>query len=260
MNLRPRSLMAIVCVLVFHAVPGGIAGAQSKEHAKSDEAISPALTIYNQQFAVVRNGLTLDLKPGQNHVEVTDISGHLEPDSVMLRSLDEGRRLRILEQNYRNDPVSEQLLLSLYEGKTIDFRSSRARLRHAPLARRGQTAAHSRAELSQRSCLRATAAVALRRQNNRFQVISSPTPSCSARSTRADGCAFSSRTIATILSPSNCCCRSTKAKQSISFKATRPSSRERLFAAASSHTQPWPTVSAITRRRRRICSRERANR
>src|SRR5579872_1550960 len=121
MNLRPRSLMAIVCVLVFHAVPGGIAGAQSKEHAKSDEAISPALTIYNQQFAVVRNGLTLDLKPGQNHVEVTDISGHLEPDSVMLRSLDEGRRLRILEQNYRNDPVSEQLLLSLYEGKTIDF-------------------------------------------------------------------------------------------------------------------------------------------
>src|SRR5579872_6260112 len=121
MNLGPRSLMAVVCVLVFHAVPDGIAGAQSKERAKSDEAIFPALTIYNQQFAVVRNGLTLDLKPGQNHVEVTDISGHLEPDSVMLRSLDEGRRLRILEQNYRNDPVSEQLLLSLYEGKTIDF-------------------------------------------------------------------------------------------------------------------------------------------
>ena len=48
-------------------------------------------------------------------------AGHLEPDSVFLRSLDAGRRLQILEQNYRNDPVSEQLLLSLYEGKTIDF-------------------------------------------------------------------------------------------------------------------------------------------
>jgi hypothetical protein len=92
-----------------------------KEPAKSDAGMAPALTIYNQQFAVVRNGLSLDLKPGQNHVEVTDITGHLEPDSVFLRSLDEGRRLRILEQNYRNDPVSEQLLLSLYEGKTIDF-------------------------------------------------------------------------------------------------------------------------------------------
>jgi hypothetical protein len=31
------------------------------------------------------------------------------------------RHLQILEQNYRNDPVSQQLLLSLYEGKTIDF-------------------------------------------------------------------------------------------------------------------------------------------
>ena len=29
--------------------------------------------------------------------------------------------LHVLEQNYRADPISESLLLSLYEGKTIDF-------------------------------------------------------------------------------------------------------------------------------------------
>jgi len=96
-----------------------IAAAQTV--AKNDAATAPAVTIYNQQFAVVRNSLGLDLKPGVNHVEVTDITGHLEPDSVFLRSLDQGRQLHILEQNYRNDPVSEQLLMSLYEGKTIDF-------------------------------------------------------------------------------------------------------------------------------------------
>src|SRR6266850_1364800 len=82
---------------------------------------SPALTIYNQQFAVVRQKLPLDLRSGINHFQVTDITAHLEPDSVILRSLDTGRNLRILEQNYRNDPVSQQLLLSLYAGKTIDF-------------------------------------------------------------------------------------------------------------------------------------------
>jgi len=32
-----------------------------------------------------------------------------------------GRALQILEQNYRNDPVSQELLLSFYEGKTIEF-------------------------------------------------------------------------------------------------------------------------------------------
>ena len=89
-----------------------------EEELKADAA---ALTIYNQQFAVVRQKLPLDLRSGVNHVQVTDITAHLEPDSVILRPLDPGRHLQILEQNYRNDPVSQQLLLSLYEGKTIDF-------------------------------------------------------------------------------------------------------------------------------------------
>jgi hypothetical protein len=119
--MHARGYVATVCLFALTALMSGNMTAQKKEAAKNDAAMTPALTIYNQQFAVVRNGLTLDLKPGQNHVEVTDISGHVEPDSVILRSLEEGRHLRILEQNYRNDPVSEQLLLSLYEGKTIDF-------------------------------------------------------------------------------------------------------------------------------------------
>jgi len=87
------------------------------EHSKT----APSLTIYNQGFAVVRQKLPLELKSGLNHVEITDITAHLEPDSVILRPLDAGQRLQILEQNYRNDAVTQQLLLSLYEGKTIDF-------------------------------------------------------------------------------------------------------------------------------------------
>ncbi|HKV94943.1 MAG TPA: hypothetical protein VJW20_20525 [Candidatus Angelobacter sp.] len=82
---------------------------------------SAALTIYNQSFAVVRQTLPLDLKSGTNPVEVTDITSHLEPDSVILRDPKTGRDLHILEQNYRNDVASQARLLSLYEGKTIEF-------------------------------------------------------------------------------------------------------------------------------------------
>jgi hypothetical protein len=121
MKISARTLGVVVCLLLLPVLLLWQAAAQTKDSAKPDAVLSPALTIYNQQFAVVRHGLSLDLKAGQNHVEVTDITGHLEPDSVFLRSLDEGRRLSILEQNYRNDPVSQQMLLSLYEGKTIDF-------------------------------------------------------------------------------------------------------------------------------------------
>src|SRR5437870_11438998 len=84
-------------------------------------ASQPALTIYNQNFAVVRDSVPVDLKQGVNDVRFTDTTAHLEPDSVILRDPSGKTKLQILEQNYRNDPVSQELLLSIFEGKTIDF-------------------------------------------------------------------------------------------------------------------------------------------
>ena len=62
---------------------------------------------------------------GVNHAQFAGIASHLEPDSVILRD-PAGRSLQVLEQNYRNDPISQELLLSFYEGKTIDFLVQRA--------------------------------------------------------------------------------------------------------------------------------------
>ena len=87
----------------------------------ADEAVQPSLTIYNQNFAVVRQELPLNLKAGPNKIQVTDITMHLEPDSVILRDPSGKHPIQVLEQNYRADPISESLLLSLNEGKTIDF-------------------------------------------------------------------------------------------------------------------------------------------
>jgi hypothetical protein len=99
----------------------GLAQNKSEDKPASSHDDSAALTIYNQSFAVVRQTLPLDLKPGANQLDVTDITAHLEPDSVILRDLKSSRDLHILEQNYRNDVASQARLLSLYEGKTIDF-------------------------------------------------------------------------------------------------------------------------------------------
>src|ERR1019366_5212600 len=85
----------------------------------------PALTIYNQNFAVVRDTVPLDLKAGANAVRSAGATAQVEPDSVILRDPAGKHSLQILEQNYRNDPVSEPLLLSLFEGKTIDFQNVR---------------------------------------------------------------------------------------------------------------------------------------
>src|SRR5438445_11031148 len=86
----------------------------------TDAVNQQALTIYNKNFFVARERLPMELKMGANHVAYSGIAAHLEPDSVILRD-PAGRALQILEQNYRNDPISQELLLSFYEGKTIDF-------------------------------------------------------------------------------------------------------------------------------------------
>src|SRR5215475_1110345 len=86
----------------------------------ADDANAPALTIYNQNFFIAREHLPLDLHTGINQIAYAGVAAHLEPDSVILRDPN-GRALQILEQSYRNDPISQELLLSFYEGKTIDF-------------------------------------------------------------------------------------------------------------------------------------------
>jgi len=120
-NFRRWALLLILAAFlslgtIHSAIPAGGSRPPSEELGDT-----PALTIYNAEFAVVRQKLPLNLKSGVNHMEVTDITSHLEPDSVILRSLDIGHRLQILEQNYRNDPISQELLLTLSEGKIIDF-------------------------------------------------------------------------------------------------------------------------------------------
>ncbi len=104
-------------ILLFAVVHPSVRGFGSSDQPGPE----PSLTVYNQGFAVVRQKLPLQLKSGLNRVQITDITAHLEPDSVILRPLDPSQRLQILEQNYRNDPVTQQLLLSLNEGKTIEF-------------------------------------------------------------------------------------------------------------------------------------------
>lgn len=102
-GLRTRFL--VVCSLSAALLPGA----------------DPALTIYNQNFAVIRETLPLDLKTGNNTVQFSGPTTQLEPDSVVLRDVAGVRQIQVVEQNYRNDAVSEGRLLNLFEGKTISF-------------------------------------------------------------------------------------------------------------------------------------------
>jgi hypothetical protein len=119
-----------VCQVFTSAVLSASLFAQSSQ---------PSLTIYNQDFAVVRQQIPLDLKSGENQVNVNEITMHLEPDSVVLRDPTGKHALQILEQNYRADAISEPLLLSFYEGKTIDFETAGGQTVKGKVIRSGYT-------------------------------------------------------------------------------------------------------------------------
>jgi hypothetical protein len=79
------------------------------------------LTIYNQDFAVIRTPVELDLHAGTTDVSETNVTAQVEPDSVVLRDVTGKRPIHILEQNYDGALRVQSQMLAKFEGKTIDF-------------------------------------------------------------------------------------------------------------------------------------------
>ncbi len=88
---------------------------------QASNASGPAITVYNQNFGVVRDLIPLDLSAGISEFSYSGVTSQLEPESVVLRDPSGLVELSIVEQSYRGDPVDRDGLLQMFEGQTIDF-------------------------------------------------------------------------------------------------------------------------------------------
>ncbi len=102
--------LAIVCVAACSA---GFAGPQ-----KSGEQ-GTALTIYNDNFAVVRESRQMSFEKGLNTAKFTDVASAIDPTSVNFRCLSEPGAVSVLEQNYEYDLVNTDSLLKRYIDKNV---------------------------------------------------------------------------------------------------------------------------------------------
>lgn len=89
--------------------------------AQQGGSVPVALTIYNQDFAVARTTVDLDLKAGKNEITTTNVTSQLEPDSVVLRDPAGKTAFKVSEQNYDAGVIDQNSLLQKFEGKTIQF-------------------------------------------------------------------------------------------------------------------------------------------
>lgn len=77
MRIAKRISGLCLSVVLLWGAPYQFNSAFASGTEQEQKGDAPALTIYNQQFAVVRQKLPLDLRSGVNHLQVTDITAHL---------------------------------------------------------------------------------------------------------------------------------------------------------------------------------------
>jgi len=90
--------------------------AQARSTSQQREEV--AITVYNQNFGLVREVRTIDVAAGRTALEFRDVSQAIEPQTVAIKSLG-GAQLHVLEQNYRYDLLSPQKLLEKYVGRKV---------------------------------------------------------------------------------------------------------------------------------------------
>ena len=78
-----------------------------------------AVTVYNNNYGLVREVRSADLPTGTIELEVSDVAEKIDPTSVAFKSLTDPEAVGILEQNYRYDLLSPSTLLEKFVGRKI---------------------------------------------------------------------------------------------------------------------------------------------
>jgi len=96
----------------------GTLAAQEPRRSGADGREQVTITVYNQNFGLVREIRSIELGRGPGELEFRDVAEQIEPYTVNVRPLD-GRAFQMLEQNYRYDLLSPEQLLRKYVGRTV---------------------------------------------------------------------------------------------------------------------------------------------
>ena len=78
-----------------------------------------SVTVYNDNFAVVRESRDIQFDEGLNTLKYTDVASSIDPTSVSFKCLDSSGGVSILEQNYEYDLVNADSLLKRYIDKDV---------------------------------------------------------------------------------------------------------------------------------------------
>ncbi|WP_292817283.1 DUF4139 domain-containing protein [Methylophilus sp.] len=96
-----------------------IAQAESATVSPQSDQTSMAVTIYNEDLALVKDSRKLHLNPGLSALSFRDVSAQIKSETALLRSLLPNSNLQVLEQNFDFDLLTPQKLLEKNVGQQV---------------------------------------------------------------------------------------------------------------------------------------------
>ncbi|HEX5093248.1 MAG TPA: DUF4139 domain-containing protein [Burkholderiales bacterium] len=80
---------------------------------------SVAVTIYNENLALVKDVRRIALERGLSRLALREVSAQMRPETALLRSLSDPGSLQLLEQNFDFDLLTPSKLLEKYVGREV---------------------------------------------------------------------------------------------------------------------------------------------
>jgi hypothetical protein len=119
MKLKNRRA-ALALMLYAAAAPAQtVPAAQDERRSTLADQQSVAVTIYNDDLALVKDTRRVQLGTGGNRLALREVSARLRPETAQLRSLSHPGTLALLEQNFDFDLLTPAKLLEKYVGRTV---------------------------------------------------------------------------------------------------------------------------------------------
>jgi hypothetical protein len=120
MQLRKVTAAVAAALAVHTTLAFGQAPVAVKEMPSTlADQESVAVTIYNENLALVKDTRRIVLGNGRNVLALREVSGNMRPETALLRSLSHPGSLTLLEQNFDFDLLTPAKLLEKYVGREV---------------------------------------------------------------------------------------------------------------------------------------------
>jgi hypothetical protein len=117
--MRKGKFMKLALVISLLFASHSYAAALDEKSTSLADQRELALTIYNDDLALVKDQRKVNLTADTNRLAWRDVSARIRPETALLRNINDAAGIRLLEQNFDYDLLTPQKLLEKNVGNSV---------------------------------------------------------------------------------------------------------------------------------------------